>query len=93
MILDTRRMDGFNEKPKLILGSPKKWAWIAILVAAPLASLAGLVIGIALLFEPEHRKWGWLLIFWTIIWNVLMWFLISWFISNGYLPQWQPVYK
>ena len=43
-----------------------KWFWIGVVVAF-LNSLAGLIYGVALVLEPEHRKEGAILIAWTVL--------------------------
>lgn len=43
-----------------------KWFWIGVVVAF-LNSLAGLIYGVALVLEPNHRKEGAILIAWTVL--------------------------
>ncbi|MEK7590365.1 MAG: hypothetical protein AAB454_01495 [Patescibacteria group bacterium] len=44
----------------------KKWFWIGIAVGF-FNTFAGLVYGIALMVEPEHRKEGFIIILWSFI--------------------------
>lgn len=44
----------------------KKWFWIGIAVGF-LSTFAGLIYGIALMIEPEHRKEGFIIILWSFI--------------------------
>ena len=44
----------------------KKWFWIGIAVGF-FNTLAGLIYGIALTIEPEHRKEGFIIILWSFI--------------------------
>ncbi len=48
-----------------------KWFWIGVVVAF-LNSIAGLIYGIALVLEPEHRREGSILIAWTVLVAVIM---------------------
>lgn len=44
----------------------KKWFWIGIAVGF-FSTIAGLVYGIALMIESEHRKEGFIVILWSFI--------------------------
>ena len=56
----------------------KKWFWIGIAVGF-LNVLAGMIYGIALALEKEHRKEGIIIIAWSI--------LVSLFVFSVLLPQ------
>lgn len=63
----------------------KKWFWIGIVVAI-MNGAAGLIYGIALVVEPEHRKEGIVVILWAFIAFGLTYMLAAWLQSQGYLP-------
>lgn len=66
----------------------KKWFWIGIVVGL-LNPVAGLIYGIALLAEPEHRQEGIIIVVWTIVWAFLSYYLGLWLVKQGYLPTFQ----
>ncbi|MBU6141932.1 hypothetical protein KGO95_02315 [Patescibacteria group bacterium] len=43
-----------------------KWFWVGLLVAT-IGGFSGIIFGLALLAEPEHRKEGWILTIWSLI--------------------------
>lgn len=63
----------------------KKWFWIGVVIAF-LNGVAGLVYGIALALEPEHRKEGAMIITWSIIAFGLTYLLAAWLQSKGIIP-------
>lgn len=63
----------------------KKWFWIGIVVAI-MNGAAGLIYGIALAMEPEHRKEGAVVILWSFIAFGLTYTLAMWLQSRGYIP-------
>ena len=68
---------------------PKKWFWIGVAVSY-LNLFAGLIYGIALLVEKEHRKEGVIIIILTIIFVLLGFFFIGpWIVKTGWLPKLQ----
>ncbi|MBT9169537.1 MAG: hypothetical protein DDT19_02898 [Syntrophomonadaceae bacterium] len=95
-------MDTFQTNPqasaidKFKLG--KKWFWIGVVVAT-LNVVAGLVYGIALAIEKDHRKEGLIIIAWAIIWALISFFIIGSYllISPGSLSELQiiqtPLYQ
>lgn len=54
----------------------KKWFWIGIVISIFNAA-AGLVYGIALAIEKEHRKEGLIIIAWAIVWALAIFLLIG----------------
>ena len=66
----------------------KKWFWIGI-VAGLMSPVLGLIYGIALLVEKDHRKEGWIIIAWTIVWAIISYNLSIWLVKQGYLPTFQ----
>ena len=68
---------------------PKKWFWIGVVVSY-LNLFAGLIYGIALLVEKEHRKEGVIIIILTIIFVLFGFFVIGpWIVKMGWLPKLQ----
>jgi ABC-type transport system involved in cytochrome c biogenesis permease subunit len=68
-------MDNFST-PQLIQAEDKfklgkKWFWIGI-VTAFLNIIAGLVYGIALTFEKEHRREGLVIIGFVVLWGIVL---------------------
>lgn len=69
----------------------RKWFWIGIVVAT-LNSVAGLIYGMVLLLEKNHRKEGVIIAVWAIIWALIGYFIIGpWLIKSGYLPKFQII--
>jgi len=69
----------------------KKWFWIGVVIGF-LHPIAGLIYGIALLFEKNHRQEGLVIIIWTIIAFLLSYYLIGpWVVKTGLLPKFQMV--
>ncbi len=64
----------------------KKWFWIGIIISF-LNGIAGLIYGIALMTELEHKKEGGIIIVWAIFSIILAVFITSYLQSLGYLPQ------
>lgn len=52
-----------------------KWFWIGIFTAV-ISGPAGLVFGIALLIEPEHRKEGSIITVWSVFCMLAMTFWV-----------------
>ena len=63
----------------------KKWFWIGIVVGF-LNMLAGLVYGIALVMEPEHRKEGLIIVAWSVISFMVIFYIVSNIENSGLLP-------
>lgn len=62
-----------------------KWFWIGIITSFFNAA-AGLIYGIALVVEKEHRKEGFIIIGWAIIWTLIIFLLIGpLLVKSGYL--------
>ena len=69
----------------------KKWFWIGIVVST-LNIVAGLVYGITLLIEKDHRKEGLVVMAWAIIWALIGFFVIGpYLIKSGLLPKFQII--
>ncbi|OGI98990.1 hypothetical protein A3H53_01100 [Candidatus Nomurabacteria bacterium RIFCSPLOWO2_02_FULL_40_10] len=66
----------------------KKWFWIGI-AAGLLNPILGLIYGIALVVEKDHRKEGIIVIIWTIVWAVISYYLSIWLVKQGYLPTFE----
>ncbi|MDP3052949.1 MAG: hypothetical protein Q8N22_03300 [bacterium] len=66
----------------------KKWFWIGLAVGF-INPILGLVYGIALVVEKDHRKEGIIIIIWTIVWTISTYYGIIWLANNGYLPTFQ----
>ena len=65
----------------------KKWFWVGIVMG--LNPVFGLVYGIALLTEKDHRKEGLIIIVWTIVWAIISYYLSGWFVKQGWLPSYK----
>ena len=59
----------------------KKWFWIGFLVGI-LNSLAGLIVGTALLFERNKRSQGIAVILWSVFFFLLVPYLNAWIFQN-----------
>jgi hypothetical protein len=67
----------------------KKWFWIGMVIGF-FDLLTGLIFGIALISEKEHRREGMIIILFTLTCFVLKNFVIfPWLMNAGYLPQYQ----
>ena len=67
----------------------KKWFWIGIIISI-FNIVGGLVYGIVLLLEKNHRKEGIIIIAWAIIWTLFSFFVIGpYLVKSGLLPQFQ----
>ncbi len=65
----------------------KKWFWIGIVVSL-LNIVGGLVYGIALAIEKDHRKEGLIIIVFAIVWAVAGYFFIGpLLIKFGLVPK------
>lgn len=63
----------------------RKWFWIGI-VAGFMNGLVGLIYGIALASEPEHRKEGAVIIVWSLVAFGVTYLLATWLQSKGIIP-------
>lgn len=78
-----------NQVDRFKLG--KKWFWIGFVVAT-LNLVGGLVYGLALLAEKEHRQEGLVILGWAIVWFLIGFFFIGpWLIKIGLIPRFQVV--
>lgn len=69
----------------------KKWFWVGIVVSI-FNAIAGLIYGISLAIEKEHRKEGLIIIAWAIIWVLIIYFVIGpYLIKSGLLPKFKVV--
>ncbi len=64
----------------------KKWFWIGIVIGF-LNGVAGMVYGIALFLEHNHKKEGLIIMAWSLAVFILALALISYLRSQGLLPQ------
>lgn len=67
----------------------KKWFWIGIVIAF-IHALAGLIYGIVLLLEKNHRREGIIIVAFAIAWALLSYFvvgpwLLDWMAAKGLL--------
>jgi len=65
----------------------KKWFWIGIVVAF-IHALAGLIYGITLVLEKDHRREGIIIIAFAIAWALFSYFvvgpwLLNWMTAKG----------
>ena len=68
-----------------------KWFWIG-LVMALINSAAGLIYGIALVAEKNHRKAGLVIIVFSLVWAYASFFFVGpWLLKSGLLPKFQIV--
>lgn len=69
----------------------KKWFWIGIIIAI-FNVAAGLIYGIALAIEKDHRKEGLIIVAWAIIWASIIYFVIApYLVESGLLPKFKVV--
>lgn len=69
----------------------KKWFWVGVIVGI-LNIVGGLIYGIALAMEKEHRKEGLIIIAVTVIWAIIGFFLVGpWLIKSGMIPKFQVI--
>ena len=66
----------------------KKWFWIG-LVTGFINPILGLVYGLALIVEKDHRKEGIVVFIWTVLWTIINYYAIIWLAKEGYLPTFQ----
>lgn len=67
----------------------KKWFWIGIVMSL-FNVVGGLIYGIAVLVDKEHRKEGAILIAFALVWFFVAAFLIGpWLIKSGILPNYK----
>ena len=53
----------------------KKWFWVGVAIVI-LSAIAGLVYGITLVFEKNHRREGIIIIAFAVAWALLNYFII-----------------
>jgi di/tricarboxylate transporter len=69
----------------------KKWFWVGIVVST-LNIVAGLVYGITLVIEKDHRKEGLIIMAWAIFWALISFFVIGpYLVKSGLLPKFQII--
>lgn len=67
----------------------EKWFWVGIAIGF-FDLLAGLIFGIALVCEKEHRREGMIIILFALIFFLLKNFVIfPWLVKVGYVPHYQ----
>ena len=82
-------MDGFQSinpiDNKFKLG--KKWFWIGIVIGA-LNVVAGVIYGIALIIEKEHRREGLIIAVFSLVFiSLIIWFIGPLFMDNDFIPK------
>ena len=73
-------------KKKITFSSRQKWFWLAIVITIINPIFAGLILGLALLTEPEAKKEARTILALAIIWGVIYYYLVNWLTTQGYLP-------
>ena len=72
-------------------GLYKKWFWIGIVMSI-FNVIAGLVYGVAVLMDKEHRKEGGILVAFALIWFFFAAFALGpWLIKSGILPNYRII--
>ena len=67
----------------------KKWFWVGIALAI-INIIAGLVYGVALAIEKDHRKEGIIIIVVAIVWFIFAGFFLGpWLRNIGIIPNYQ----
>ena len=70
-------------------GLYKKWFWIGIVMSL-FNVTGGLVYGLAVLMDKEHRKEGAILVVFSLVWFFFVTFVLSpWLMKLGILPQYR----
>ncbi|MEE8131596.1 MAG: hypothetical protein V3T98_00935 [Candidatus Paceibacterota bacterium] len=69
----------------------KKWFWIGIVMAF-LNVLGGLIYGVVLAIEKNHRKEGLIIITWAVVWALIGFLIIGpWLVKSGIVPQFELI--
>lgn len=63
----------------------KKWFWVGVAVGF-FNVVAGLIYGVALLVEREHRKEGVVIILWSLLSFAFLFYLASYLQNVGTIP-------
>ena len=67
----------------------RKWFWIGIVMSL-FNVAAGLVYGVAVLMDKEHRKEGAIIIAFALIWFFFAAYVLGpWLIKSGILPNYK----
>jgi len=66
----------------------RKWFWVGIIMSL-LFSVPGIIYGIALALEKEHRKEGLIIIIFSVLWYFALSFIITELTLSGALPRYQ----
>ncbi len=83
------QMVSFLASDKFKLG--KKWFWLGIVMAL-FNVAAGLIYGLALATEKDHRKEGLVIIVFAIVWAYVSFFFVGpWLLQSGLLPKFQVI--
>ena len=66
-----------TEKPEapVTLSSKKKWYWVSLVITIINPILAGLVLGVFFMSEPEFKKEGRIILAIAIIWGLILGYL------------------
>lgn len=79
------------ETNKFKLG--KKWFWIGIAVAF-FNVVGGLIYGVTLALEKEHRNEGLIIIGFSIVWGIIKTFVIMpWYFQSDLFLKIQPAFR
>jgi len=65
------------DKPEtpVTLSSKKKWYWVSLVITIINPILAGLVLGVFFMSEPEFKKEGKIILAIAIIWGIVLGYL------------------
>jgi len=80
-------IDNNSDSKKVALSSRKKWLYLGIVIAIVNPVFAGLILGLALLSEPEMKKEAKIILGVAIIWGIIYSYLVNWLTAQGYLPS------
>ncbi|MEK7555324.1 MAG: hypothetical protein AAB516_00665 [Patescibacteria group bacterium] len=71
----------------------KKWFWVGIAVAF-FNVVGGLIYGIALTLEKEHRNEGLIIIGFSIVWGIFNALVVlPWLLHSGVFTKFQPAFR
>lgn len=80
-------IDSSSDSKKVTFSSRKKWLYLGIVIAILNPVFAGLILGLALLTEPEMKKEAKIILGVAIVWGIVYSYLVNWLTAQGYLPS------